>query len=303
MGKKRGEAINVSNSEVDNNYTSPGLGNNHHQVNKINNNNKFLLKQNTYRDIKQILNLTNIPEKETYNLIRNFFKLYLDLDYEFTNEELKKELKKVYFSHELKEDTSLLFDSLSKIEYFSEPLSQPKLRKLLLNFKKVIDEIVTVHYKKESSFVKKFQDSLQGFLHHHLINQVKINKKFSKKYNVSIKSNNNKIDKEIPSNERSIDKHITSQDNINTNKSYSEKIKPTPKALTQPILKPTITTTISKINKIILEANNLYDTDLIKAKQSYSELLKLYDILSDLEKKKTFNSIKQVYLEIKKRIK
>jgi len=295
MGKKRGVSINTSNNHVDSDIHQLS-SNNNDQITKTNNNNKFLLKQNTYRDIKQILDSVKIQEKEAYNLIRNFFKLYLDLNYEFTNEELKEELKKVYFSHELKEDTSLLFDSLSKIEYFSEPLSQPKLRKLLINFKKVIDEIVTVHYEKESSFIKKFQDSLQGFLHHHLVNQIKINKKSSKKSNL-LTNNPHEANNELNNS------LINHQGSVSPNKAYSKKIKPNQPNIPPPILKATTNSIITKMNKLILESNNLYDTDLIKAKQFYSKVLKLYNQLSDSEKEKTFDSINQVYLEIKKRIK
>lgn len=141
--------------------------------------NKVLLKQSYIKKLNIILTEESIIEKETYNLIRNFFKEYLNLDYEFTNEEMKKELKQVYFSMNLKERISTLFDTLSKIEYLSQPLSQSQLKNLLINFKSIIDDLVVVHYQEELSFIKKMQHSLQTFLTNkrNLVKKNSINKK------------------------------------------------------------------------------------------------------------------------------
>jgi hypothetical protein len=128
------------------------------------NSNKLILKQNTQQKVNQFLSESEIDEKEVYLLIRDFFKKYLNLDYEFTNEELKKELRSVYWSDDLKQKTQNLFTILSKMEYFSKPLSNQQLNQLLLDFKEIIDDIVIVHYKKEATFLKKIKDALHKFV-------------------------------------------------------------------------------------------------------------------------------------------
>lgn len=237
--------------------------------------NKFLLKQNTYKNIRSLLSLDTIPEKEVYNLIRDFFKKYLNIDYEFTNEELKKELKKVYFSHELKEDTSLLFDHLSRIEYLSQPLSQEELRNLLNKFKDIMDELITVHYKKQASFIEKMKDSLHQFLE----NSKKKDKKEKFKENKQTKS---EVSKESikPDEVKETIKEISVEP--------EEIVEETPK---------------DKIQNILSEIDSLYDKDLLQARKKYSELLSLYNSLGDKDKAKFFQKIQKVYAELKKRIK
>ena len=247
--------------------------------------NKFLLKQNTYKNINQILSLEIIPEKEVYNLIRNFFKSYLDLDYEFTNEELQKELKQVYFSHELKQDTSSLFNSLSQIEYFSKPLSQITLKNLLLNFKDIIDEIVTVHYEKQASFMTKIQHSLHTFLSNHTNSQTK---------EESVTKINREQEPTIQSNEVQ-DTH--QQEQTPPTPQYEDESNIPQEKIIEEI------TSQSKIKDILSEVKGLYNIDLGKAKLCYFELLKLYNSLPDSEKEDVFDAIQKVYAELQKRSK
>jgi len=50
--------------------------------------NKLILKKAVNKKINFILSKAFISEKEVYYLIRSFFKKFLEIDYEFTSEEL-----------------------------------------------------------------------------------------------------------------------------------------------------------------------------------------------------------------------
>ena len=156
-----------------------------------NNINKLILKKNTYESINKILSNTKIIEKEVYTLIRNFFKEYFELNYEFTNHEIKRELKKFYLSNELKEDIKNLFDRLSQLEYLGNILTQQELKNLILDFKSIINKIITVHYKKETSFMKKLVDSI-----HHIFSHSKnIHSGIKKVVSLAIPAENTEIKK------------------------------------------------------------------------------------------------------------
>ena len=120
--------------------------------------NKLILKRAVSKRIKQIRAKAFISEREIYDLIRGFFKKYLGVDYEFTREELVKELRRVYFSPELQQRVSSLFDKISEIEHTSKAFPREELEKILVEFKGMVDELIVSHYQKEKSFIKKLKD-------------------------------------------------------------------------------------------------------------------------------------------------
>ncbi len=125
--------------------------------------NKLILKKAINKKINFILSKAFISEKEVYYLIRSFFKKFLEIDYEFTSEELNNELRKIYLTNELQEKVKLLFKKISKVEYASKPFSKDELIRLLNDFKSIIDELIIAHYKKESSIMKRLGDNIHKF--------------------------------------------------------------------------------------------------------------------------------------------
>jgi hypothetical protein len=121
--------------------------------------NKLILKKAVEVKIKRILEKAFISEREAYDLVRDFFKKYLLIDYEFTTEELLKELRRVYVTPELHARIKLVLERVAEIEHLSRSFSKPELEALLNDFKAVVDALIVFHYDKKS-FFKKLRDSL-----------------------------------------------------------------------------------------------------------------------------------------------
>jgi len=128
--------------------------------------NKLILKRAVHKRIKQTLSKAFISEREIYELVRGFFKKYLGVDYEFTHEELIKELRKVYLSPEVQKKVGSLFDKISEIEHTSKAFPREDLEKILVEFRGLVDELIVSHYQKEKSFMKKFRDSVHNLFSH-----------------------------------------------------------------------------------------------------------------------------------------
>jgi hypothetical protein len=123
--------------------------------------NKLILKKAVNKRIEQVLAKAFISEKEVYDLIRSFFKKHLSIDYEFTREELMRELKKIYLSPELQEKVKILLDDISAVEHSSRTFTREELEQILRNFKDVVDGLIVSHYQQEGSFLKKLKDKIQ----------------------------------------------------------------------------------------------------------------------------------------------
>ena len=134
--------------------------------------NKLVIKKAVSKRISRILEKAFISEREVYDLVRSFFKKYLGIDYEFTREELLKELRKVYIAPGLQERVKHLFNDISKIEHTSKAFPREELEEILVGFESVVDDLIVSHYDKETSFLKKLKDSI-----HHL---------FSRKHNTML---------------------------------------------------------------------------------------------------------------------
>jgi len=121
--------------------------------------NKLVLKKAVDTKIKQVNAKAFISEKEVYDLVRSFFKRYLDIDYEFTCDELVKELRRVYLSPELQTKIKVLLDRVSEIEHLSREFSKQELQQMLSDFKELVDMMIVSHYEKHS-FFKRLRDWL-----------------------------------------------------------------------------------------------------------------------------------------------
>jgi len=123
--------------------------------------NKLVLKKAVESKINHLLGKPSVSEKEVYDLIREFFKKYLGVDFEFTSDELVRELRRVYVTPDMQERIHNLMDRVSEIEYLSKKFSSEELNVLLQDFKILVDELIVYHYENKSLF-KKVKDVLCG---------------------------------------------------------------------------------------------------------------------------------------------
>jgi hypothetical protein len=104
-----------------------------------------------------------IKEQEVYNLVRDFFKEFLDIDYEFTEAELQEELKKVFIEEHVRKDVDALLKEIFAIQYDENPLAEDKLRSLLASFRRIVFALI-VERKKENPIKHLFK---KIFKQHH----------------------------------------------------------------------------------------------------------------------------------------
>lgn len=126
--------------------------------------NKLILKKAVNKRIDNILKKAFISEKEVYDLVRSFFKKHLSIDYEFTREELMKELKKIYLSPDMQDRVRSLFQDIAGIEHTSKTFTREELVKILDDFRGVVDGLIVSHYQQERSLMKKLRDNIHKAL-------------------------------------------------------------------------------------------------------------------------------------------
>jgi len=100
-----------------------------------------------------------IEHHEVYQLIKEFFREFLEKRYEFTVNELRAELKKVYISNATRALIASLLQRLEYSEYATVHYTRDDLLKLLADFKEIVEQLVRIHTKKRSLL-----ERIKGFM-------------------------------------------------------------------------------------------------------------------------------------------
>jgi hypothetical protein len=122
------------------------------------------LRTDTLRRIDFIKHKAIIEFHEVYQVVREFFKEFLEKRYEFTMSELRSELKKVYISNSTRQDIARFFEELEGSEYASVHYPREDLVMLLEKFRQIVEQLVRVHtvsktfFERMRSFFLKEQD-------------------------------------------------------------------------------------------------------------------------------------------------
>jgi hypothetical protein len=103
-----------------------------------NDKNKNDLIKSTISKIKHIILKDEISEMEVYLIVKNFFKEYLELNFEFTHEELIDELEKNYIEPKLKTKIVFLIKTIGVIEYSDTKFTFEKLKNMLFCFEETL---------------------------------------------------------------------------------------------------------------------------------------------------------------------
>ncbi|MFH1915839.1 MAG: hypothetical protein ABIJ21_01110 [Nanoarchaeota archaeon] len=127
---------------------------------------KELFKDIYLKRCEYLLKRRLLKEQEIYNLVRDFFKELLDIEYEFTEQELIEELKSVYMEESTQKRLHRLIKDVFRIQYEEKSLSDEELKKVIGEFQKSIDILVTERPKKSilhkilHSFLRKREPRL-----------------------------------------------------------------------------------------------------------------------------------------------
>lgn len=114
-----------------------------------------LLREVTQKKIAYLQSKHSLKDVEVYRLIKEFFKEYLHAHYEFTFDELVKELDKVYIEKNLRENVYKLLKDFSTIEYKDEEMPQETLQQVLATFSKLVDALIKSPTEKKQGFLSK----------------------------------------------------------------------------------------------------------------------------------------------------
>ncbi len=96
----------------------------------------------------------SITEREVYLIAKEFFKDLLELNYEFTHDELIDELRKTYLDKESFDKLENFILLMGQIEYSKRKFSQEELKVMLKEMRGLVDHLIQHHQKKMSFFDK-----------------------------------------------------------------------------------------------------------------------------------------------------
>ncbi|MCA9478128.1 MAG: hypothetical protein KC535_03210 [Nanoarchaeota archaeon] len=123
------------------------------------------LKLKTDQQIRYLNDKATLTEEEIYTVTKDFFSSLLDLDYQFSHEELLDELGKTYIDAQLKKQIEEFIHNIGRIEYNSAiSFEQDQLRQFLGTVQEVSDKLIAEETKQNSKgfslFSKKQEKSL-----------------------------------------------------------------------------------------------------------------------------------------------
>lgn len=99
-----------------------------------------------------------ITDKDVYVLSKEFFTQLLNLDYEFSHEELIEELKKTYMEKKDLDKTIKFINKMGKMEFTSNNFSQEELKGMLDELHEILDHLV--HEEEHIGWFEKLKRRL-----------------------------------------------------------------------------------------------------------------------------------------------
>lgn len=138
------------------------------------------LKNKVDQQIKYLYSKVTLTPEEIYTITKNFFGKLLDINYEFSHEELIEELNKTYIDIELKKYISKFIEGIGKIEYNSTIVfSTQELKVLLEQFQQIVDKLAIEESKQNTKGFSLFSQEEQKNLGE-LIEQIKLETKLER---------------------------------------------------------------------------------------------------------------------------
>jgi hypothetical protein len=107
---------------------------------------KELLRDAAVKKAKFLLSKHRLQERDVYDFVREFFRDYLSLKYEFTFDELQTELGKVYMDAALKAKLKDYIRSIAHIEYVDSAIPHDTLAAQINTFVDLIKLLVPHHH-------------------------------------------------------------------------------------------------------------------------------------------------------------
>ncbi len=106
------------------------------------------LKTNFLHRIDFLLGKQGLKDEELYHVVKDFFKQYLKLDYEFTFEELIEEFDKVYLDPDVKQELIQFISDVGLIEFSENAYKEREVKEFLKSFAWLIDRLIPLKVKE-----------------------------------------------------------------------------------------------------------------------------------------------------------
>ncbi len=103
---------------------------------------RLQLRQETLSKIEATHQQGFYEDSDFYNLVKNFFKQYLNLNYEFTVSELRIELKKIYLTETARQQLDAILDHIAAVEYLSDKSHPHETRRQLEVFQHIVENLL-----------------------------------------------------------------------------------------------------------------------------------------------------------------
>ena len=117
-----------------------------------------LIKQTTLQRIENARSKPKLHQEEVYHIVKYFFKKILEIDYEFTHQELLEELEKMYLEKKHHEQISEFITTIGIMEYTDKEFTQSELKTLLKELSEIVNSLIKHHTKEH--WLKKISSAL-----------------------------------------------------------------------------------------------------------------------------------------------
>ncbi|MBR9692534.1 hypothetical protein GOV07_01240 [Candidatus Woesearchaeota archaeon] len=104
--------------------------------------------RDTRRRAAYLLKKPFVEQREVYALAKEFFKAYLKKPQEFTCDELKRELHKIYLNSAVRDRVDALIDKLSLLEYTDTQYSQTEIKLLTQELDGIVKDLFIEHSRR-----------------------------------------------------------------------------------------------------------------------------------------------------------
>ena len=243
---------------------------------------KRLLKKNHHQKIDYVLTKAFINDSDVYKLVKDFFAEYLNLDYEFTHEELSKELNKRFIEESLKKEITIFLAQLSHIQFNNDKHpSQDQLRSMISTFKDIISKLIVFEEQKQKNVFLKIKEFFSKLV----------------KTKKSQESSPEKKEKQVQTEKKGIKTETNTSPSLDRknkdvlmDKGFQELSK----------VSQSMPSSLTPQSLIIEIEKEIGMNNLIAAKNNYKKLIQLYNGLSDMEKHNYFGKIRALYSKLSK---
>lgn len=235
---------------------------------------KKALKLNHHKKIDYALAKAFIHDNDLYELIEDFFREYLDLKYEFTHEELTKELDKMFIRDQLKQKIIAFLDRIAFLQFNAqEKPSQEELRALILGFKEIINGLISFEETHPQTFLEQLEYHWKNFMQ---------KMRGKKKEEPAEQEEKQEPEQETaPQQDARLDLSQLGDD-LPQNRS-TERMHP-----------------LERLKLLLRQINDaLTQNNLPEARRQYTELVKLYNTAPAQVKQQYYHDIQVLYMQLK----